>query len=303
VIRHAFTTPIQPGEALDLNLEAACANLHRDQPSEEDSFSIQRAPEQAELIQVIDKLYSARVDFDIEQAAIWIMTDDATFDDLGILVGGFGFGARVINENKTVRAMMLVQQAGVDILKTAVWGDRELLALNVTEPDLIAWLGERGVTVVVQTTPAPGAGEISQFAADATASSQYSDPNWSAMQAVGAPDTPVCGDQTTAWASQDSRGKDWLLLTYDRAVIPTRIVIYQTYNPGAITLVELLDELGSASTVYEAAPAEISKCPSMLEIEVKDLNTPVRSIRITLDQSHHSGWNEIDAVQLLGKPR
>jgi hypothetical protein len=152
-----------------------------------------------------------------------------------------------------------------------------------------------------QATPAPGEGEISQFAATAKASSQYSQPGWSASQAVGAPDTAQCGDASSAWASKNSNGKDWLLLTYDQPVIPTRIVIYQTYHPGAVSLVQVVDKAGNSITVYQAAPAVIGQCPYRLEIEVKDANKLINSIRVTIDQGNHDGWNEIDAVQLIGR--
>jgi hypothetical protein len=161
---------------------------------------------------------------------------------------------------------------------------------------------------VLAVTPSPavaiiptGPGEISQFASRATASSQYSLPSWSAMQAAGAPNTSACSDNPSAWASLKSNSIDWLLLSYDRPVIPTRIVIYQNYNPGAVSLVEVLDDAGNSITVYQAAPAIASRCPSQLAIEVKDVNTPVKTVRVTVDQSRHNGWNEIDAVQLIGR--
>lgn len=149
----------------------------------------------------------------------------------------------------------------------------------------------------------PILGEISQFATDAKASSQYSQPGWAAVQAIGAPNTVNCGDFSSAWASLSSSGKDWILLTYAQPVIPTRIIIYQTYHPGAVSQVDVVDEAGNSIMVYQAVPAITSQCPDILEIEVKDVNTLVRSVRVIIDQSNHNGWNQIDAVQLLGKPR
>jgi hypothetical protein len=156
--------------------------------------------------------------------------------------------------------------------------------------------------LMLDNIPTPGAGELSQFASEASASSQYSSPGWSAEQATGAPDTYSCGHQSSAWVSRNPYGTDWLLLTYEQPVIPSTIVIYQTYNPGAIFLVELVDEAGKSITVYSAPPHIVSQCPFNLEIEVKDVNTPVRSVRVTLNQANTAGWNEIDAVQLIGKP-
>ena len=78
-------------------------------------------------------------------------------------------------------------------------------------------------------------------------------------------------------------------------------MVYQTYHPGAVSLVEVTDNTGSSFTVYTATPENISQCPYRLEIDVKNVNTLVRTIQITIDQSNHNGWNEIDAVQLVGK--
>jgi hypothetical protein len=160
-------------------------------------------------------------------------------------------------------------------------------------------LGIQPVPVEIAAVP----GEISQFATEAKASSQYSQPGWSAMQAIGAPNTVNCGDFSSAWASLSSSGKDWILLTYTQSVIPTRIIIYQTYHPGAVSRVEVVDEAGNLIMIYQAVPAITSQCPDFLEIEVTDVNTLVRSVRVTIDQSSHNGWSEIDAVQLLGKPK
>jgi len=101
-------------------------------------------------------------------------------------------------------------------------------------------------------------------------------------------------------ASLSSTGKDWLLLTYDQAVIPTKIVIFETFKPGAISQVEVLDQNGNSTTVYRATPTIVKQCPYTLEIDVEGVSVPVRSVRVTIDQSSHAGWNEIDAVQLIG---
>jgi hypothetical protein len=335
VVRHPASASIQPNGQVDIQLEAACANLHLTEPTREDTFTIQRTPKTPELTEILDKLNSAKVDYPVEQAAIWIVTDDATFDELGMLVEGSRFGTSIINENDAVRALMLLDEAGLYIHGYAIWGARMQLIGKVSEPDLTAWLDNQVATQVVedatqtveyataavevatqmaqistqvaqeetqtaQAYPTSTGTEISQYATMATASSQYSDPDWSAMQAVGTPDTTTCGDNSKAWASKSSTGKDWLLLTYDQAVIPTRIVIFETYNPGAVSQVEVMDEAGNPTTVYNAAPTIVSQCPHNLEIDVKDINVPVRSVRVTIDQSNHSGWDEIDAVQLIG---
>ena len=53
---------------------------------------------------MIDELNSAQVEYPVEQAAIWIVTDDASYDELGMLVKDSRFGTAVINENDAARA-------------------------------------------------------------------------------------------------------------------------------------------------------------------------------------------------------
>ncbi len=150
--------------------------------------------------------------------------------------------------------------------------------------------------------PAVGSGQmLNQWAFVATASSEYGNDSWSAMQATGAPDTPECGDYATAWASLSSTGVEWLRLEYVMAVIPTHIAIHESYNPGAITKVEVVDTNGNTTVVYEGAPEIYTEaCPTVFEGDVTNVSTPVQTVIVTIDQTNHTGWNEIDAVELVG---
>lgn len=144
---------------------------------------------------------------------------------------------------------------------------------------------------------------ISQYAHNASASTEYSDDSWSAAQATGAPDTFECGDQTTAWASSASSGVDWLELTYGQAVYATQINIHQTYNPTQVVEVELITPEGEAISVYSNVPADFTEtCPYILTIDL-DADVLASGVRVHVDQSQLAlGWNEIDAVQLVGIP-
>jgi hypothetical protein len=147
-----------------------------------------------------------------------------------------------------------------------------------------------------------GAQPIEQWAASATASSQYGDPDWAASAATGAPDTSECGDYATAWASESSSGQDWLEVTYSTAVVPTKIVIYETYNPGSIVKVEVKDTSGNYHTAWTGNAGAASECPRQLTVTVSGVSQKVNAVRINLDQSVVGSWDEIDAVQLVGTP-
>ncbi|MDY6876575.1 MAG: hypothetical protein SWK90_10310 [Chloroflexota bacterium] len=142
--------------------------------------------------------------------------------------------------------------------------------------------------------------EIRQWAASATASSEYSNPGWAAGQATGAPDTPECGDYTTAWASSDSDTVEWIELTYDTPVYPTEVNIIQTYNPNQVLFVDLLDTEGEYHGIYLGEPEEMDECPYTLSILVEDADYLAIGVKIVIDQSVLGTWNEIDAVELVG---
>jgi hypothetical protein len=159
-------------------------------------------------------------------------------------------------------------------------------------------------TKVPQIAPTsnPQSAEIRQWAVSATASSEYGSDDWSAMQATGAPDTPECGDYTTAWASSGSDTLEWIELIYATPVFPRQVIIHITYNPSQVTRVELLDEVGNYHQVFTANSHEVAECPYILTLDVPaDLGVKVVGVRITIDQSVIGNWNEIDAVELVGQ--
>ncbi len=145
-----------------------------------------------------------------------------------------------------------------------------------------------------------------QWAADATASSEYGNPDWAAIQATGAPDTLVeeCADLPTAWASAGSDTVEWIELRYNFPVLPTEVNIVQTHSPDQVVKVELVDLMGTYHQIYTGEPENRwGECPYTLSIPVEDADYQVDAVKITIDQSViPTTWNEIDAVELVGVP-
>ncbi|MFN0126691.1 MAG: hypothetical protein ACKV19_08405 [Verrucomicrobiales bacterium] len=133
---------------------------------------------------------------------------------------------------------------------------------------------------------------------DATAT-QPGGPSWSPGQVAGAPDTEGHGDFRTAWASQDpDGGSEWLQVGFERAVEVSEIVIHETFNPGALAKVSALLPDGSYKTLWEGTtPAEGESVERALPLPPGITSD---QIRIELDTQRVPGWNEIDAVQLVG---
>jgi hypothetical protein len=143
-----------------------------------------------------------------------------------------------------------------------------------------------------------------QWAVDAEASSQYGDEGYSPLQATGAPDTPIAGDKPTAWASKDANaGEEELVLYYDVPVFPYRVDIYESYNPGAVVAVEAYHAESDQWVLLWEGDSTVEETPIRVfspVLERVDFKTD--TIRLILDTSIVSGWNEIDAVRLSGRP-
>jgi outer membrane protein assembly factor BamD (BamD/ComL family) len=127
--------------------DAACANRPRDIPSSDDSFTVQRSPHQKELAKLMPILEKEGASYAVRQAAVWIVTDDADYYDLGTLVSQSQFeafgGSRVINENEAARAMIILDKAGININQKSIWQDREIIMSGLEDDDLKKWLREK----------------------------------------------------------------------------------------------------------------------------------------------------------------
>ena len=142
---------------------------------------------------------------------------------------------------------------------------------------------------------------ISQWASSAYASSEYDNPDWGAKQATGAPDTPDCGDRSTAWASYEGHTKEWLEVRYEIPVTPVEVNIYESHTPTQVVSVETIDTEGIYHEIYTAEPELASDCPYVLSVSVEGADYQAVGAKITIDQSQIGlPWDEIDAVELVG---
>ena len=149
-----------------------------------------------------------------------------------------------------------------------------------------------------------------EWASDADASSTYStnpkdkETGWSPYKMVGKPDVDKYGDNGNAWASKNpNKGIEWVKLTFPKAVNATGIRIRQSYNPGAVIKIELIDDKGKNHTVWSGVDDtkyETGKIKYFsTNFDKTDYKT--KTVKITLATNSVSGWNEIDAVQLVGE--
>jgi len=122
-----------------VSVSAACANRPRDIPDSGDRFTVLRSPQQQELAALMPVLNKANANTATRQAAVWIVTDNADYGDMGILVSSPG-NARVIGSEDAARAMKICSEAGIDITKKRVWRDRATILNNLKDGALKTWL-------------------------------------------------------------------------------------------------------------------------------------------------------------------
>jgi len=123
---------------------------------------------------------------------------------------------------------------------------------------------------------------------------------WSPEQAIGAPDTKTAEDLPTAWASMNpDAGPEWLQVEFAKPVELAEVRIRESFNPGAISKVEAISADNKGIVIWEGT-AQATPAPS--DMVVKPESAVVSNkIKIHLDTTRVKGWNEIDAVELLGK--
>ena len=125
---------------------------------------------------------------------------------------------------------------------------------------------------------------------------------WGPEQATGAPDTTVHDDLPTAWAAlEPSAGPEWLELDYRSEVEVAEVRVHESYNPGAISKVSAVDGNGVEQVMWKGTmPLNRRGRQNVARIEPSGSVRSMR-LRIYLDTQRVQGWNEIDAVELIGR--
>lgn len=146
-----------------------------------------------------------------------------------------------------------------------------------------------------------------QWASTAKATSTYGDAkdpqDYSASKATGAPDVANFSDNGNAWTAKEADGGiERLEVGFARPVHASEIRIRQSFAPGAIIKVELIDTTGAGHVVYEGVDAATyDKYNFWFRKSFDKTAYQVAGAKITLATNAVPSWNEIDAVQLIGE--
>lgn len=227
------------------------------------------------------------------------------------LPGAIIFSGRAIASQKKVLpgvhadpGMMLRHQALFDRLVAENPAPKAVPVPKTTKPPAITPALPTASPVVPKPATGPADAALpAQWAMSARASSEYRATNYGAIQATDAPNVGKYGDNGRAWAAKAAdQGEEWIELTFARPVRATGVRVVQSFNPGAVVRIEVIDAANVATVVWRGPD---TTAYAKNEVGVLSVNFPatageVARVKIVLNEKAVAGWNEIDAVQLVG---
>jgi hypothetical protein len=168
---------------------------------------------------------------------------------------------------------------------------------------------------VIQNPSYATVDSLEQWAVSAEASSSYLE--YEPEYATGAPDATACDLKFESWSPSTSNVGSWLVTTFESAIYPEEINIYQNNIQGVISKVEVSADGVAWQVVYLGEVNQSDGvCKTMNTTVFDDVFTldsnnadwpdvAVNKVKITLDQtgnpSNDEDYVDIDAVQLVGR--
>ena len=142
-----------------------------------------------------------------------------------------------------------------------------------------------------------------QWATQAAASSTFNDAkgnaSYSANQATGEPNVQVYSTTPQAWSAKTpDSGIEWLELTFAKSVHATAVRVRESSGSGALIKIEVFDDKGASHTVWNGTDS--TKELNYLIADFPKTMFKTNRVKLTLATNVVSGWNQIDAVQLVG---
>ena len=116
---------LKPGETKSLSVPVACANLPRKAPGSSTDLFLEQVANRSALKRVVRHMQTVKTPFAVRQAAVWIVTDNATCSGLSRL--------STMRPSFAVRALRLLEESGVDLQGFRIWRGAARLLQNHIE--------------------------------------------------------------------------------------------------------------------------------------------------------------------------
>ncbi|NNM27584.1 MAG: hypothetical protein HKO59_16670 [Phycisphaerales bacterium] len=134
-------------------------------------------------------------------------------------------------------------------------------------------------------------------------SSQWSTSSYAATQVLGPPDVASYENSPLAWAASSQDGTtEYVTVGFDDPVYATGVIVRETWGPGFVTRVDVVDTNDVLQTVWTGTDTSPAGAASDFKITWAETEYLVDGVRIYIDTDATSTWEEIDAIRLLGVP-
>ncbi len=120
-----------------------------------------------------------------------------------------------------------------------------------------------------------------------------------AKQILGEPSKlPDFGNSPCAWSPAEANGKneEWIKVGFDKPISLKQVAIAENYNPGAVYKVFAYTESGKEHLLLDESAAPLTVRGRMMRVFPKQEGIMANAIKIVLQPSRVSGFNQIDAI-------
>ena len=104
---------LKPNETKSLSVPVACANMPRRAPGSSTDLFLEQVANRPALQRIVRHMQTVRTPFAVRQAAVWIVTDNATYQGLSRL--------NTMRPSYAVSALRLLDESGVDLRGFGIW--------------------------------------------------------------------------------------------------------------------------------------------------------------------------------------
>ena len=105
-----------------------------------------------------------------------------------------------------------------------------------------------------------------------------------------------------AWVTgEPDRGEEWIEVRFAQPVFATAIEVHEALNPGAVVRILIRDFSGELHEVW-AGKDPNDTCPAVLRADFEPLAFASNTVRVELNTALVPGFNQLDAVKLVGRP-
>jgi outer membrane protein OmpA-like peptidoglycan-associated protein len=121
-----------------------------------------------------------------------------------------------------------------------------------------------------------------------------------AEQALGPPNSIQSNDiRWMAWAPKERFGKEYIQVGFDHPKKVKQIAVVETFNPGSITRIILIDKQGKKHEVYENKRPSPTLIPTRIfRHKIRSADFYTKEVRIEMNTRDFGGITQIDAIAI-----